>query len=71
MSSEDEDKRRLRDVFIRTNVSWGMSEISCDEHEFQKAKGDYDKALEKSGVSVRKISTINRVLCTNKQSYMA
>ena len=39
-----------------------MSEISCDEHEFQKAKGDYDKALEKSGVSVRKISTINRVL---------
>ena len=24
-------------------------EISCDEHEFEKAKGNYNKALEKSG----------------------
>ena len=28
-----------------------VSEISCDEHEFEKAKGDYNKALEKSGFS--------------------
>ena len=25
-----------------------ISEISCDEHEFEKVKGDYSKALEKS-----------------------
>ena len=28
-----------------------ISEISCDEHQFEKAKGDYNKALEKSGFS--------------------
>ena len=28
-----------------------ISEISCDEHEFEKAKWDYKKALEKSGFS--------------------
>ena len=28
-----------------------ISEISCDEHEFEKAKEDYNKALEKSGFS--------------------
>ena len=28
-----------------------ISEISCDKHEFEKAKGDYNKALEKSGIS--------------------
>ena len=28
-----------------------ISEISCNEHEFEKAKGDYNKALEKSGFS--------------------
>ena len=28
-----------------------ISEISCDEHEFEKTKGDYNKALEKSGFS--------------------
>ena len=28
-----------------------VSEISCDEHEFEKAKGDYNKGLEKSGFS--------------------
>ena len=28
-----------------------ISEISCDEHEFEKAKRDYNKALEKSGFS--------------------
>ena len=28
-----------------------ISEISCDKHEFEKAKGDYNKALEKSGFS--------------------
>ena len=28
-----------------------VSEISCDEHEFERAKGDYNKALEKSGFS--------------------
>ena len=28
-----------------------ISEISCDELEFEKAKGDYNKALEKSGFS--------------------
>ena len=28
-----------------------ISEISCDEHEFGEAKGEYDKALEKSGFS--------------------
>ena len=28
-----------------------ISEISCDEHEFEKAKGDYNKTLEKSGFS--------------------
>ena len=26
-----------------------ISEISCDEHEFEKAKEDYNKAFEKSG----------------------
>ena len=25
------------------------SEISCDKHEFEKAKGDYNKTLDKSG----------------------
>ena len=38
-----------------------ISEISCDEHEFEKAKGDFNKALEKSGFS-EKISAINKVL---------
>ena len=38
-----------------------ISEISCDEHEFVKAKGDYNKALEKSGFS-EKISAIIKVL---------
>ena len=28
-----------------------ISEISCDEHEFEKAKEDYNKAFEKSGFS--------------------
>ena len=28
-----------------------ISEISCDKHEFEKAKGDYNKALKKSGFS--------------------
>ena len=28
-----------------------VSEISCEEHEFETAKGDYNKALEKSGFS--------------------
>ena len=28
-----------------------ISEISCDEHEFEKAKGDCNKALKKSGFS--------------------
>ena len=28
-----------------------ISQISCDEQEFEKAKGDYDKALEKSNFS--------------------
>ena len=28
-----------------------ISEISCEEHEFEKAKGDYNKALGKSGFS--------------------
>ena len=28
-----------------------ISEISCDKHEFEKAKGDYNKVLEKSGIS--------------------
>ena len=28
-----------------------ICEISCDKHEFEKAKGNYNKALEKSGFS--------------------
>ena len=28
-----------------------ISQISCDEQELEKAKGDYDKALEKSNFS--------------------
>ena len=28
-----------------------ISEISCDKHEFEKAKEDYNKALEMSGFS--------------------
>ena len=28
-----------------------ISEISYDIHEFEKAKGDYNKALEKNGFS--------------------
>ena len=28
-----------------------ISEISCEEHEFEKAKEDYNKALGKSGFS--------------------
>ena len=28
-----------------------ISDMSCGEHEFEKAKGDYNKALEKSGFS--------------------
>ena len=32
-------------------ISKSISEISCDKHEFEKAKGDYNKALEKSGFS--------------------
>ena len=38
-----------------------ISEISCEEHEFEKAKVHYNKALEKSGFS-EKINTINKVL---------
>ena len=33
------------------NISKAISEISCDEHKFEKVKGDYNKALEKSGFS--------------------
>ena len=39
-----------------------ISEISCDEHEFEKAKGDYNKDLEKGGFSRKKLSPINKVL---------
>ena len=35
-----------------------ISEISRDEHEFEKAKGDYNKALDKSRFS-GKFSAIN------------
>ena len=35
-----------------------ISEISLDEHEFEKAKGDYNKALDKSRFS-GKFSAIN------------
>ena len=32
-------------------ISKRNSEISCDEHKFEKAKGDFNKALEKTGFS--------------------
>ena len=32
-------------------IGKAISEISCDEHKFEKAKGDYNKTLEKSGFS--------------------
>ena len=32
-------------------IGKAISEISCDEHKFEKVKGDYNKALEKSGFS--------------------
>ena len=38
-----------------------ISEISCDKHEIEKKKGDYDKALEKSASSEKSITT-NKVL---------
>ena len=38
-----------------------ISEISLDEHEFEKAKGDYNKALDKSRFS-GKFSAINQIL---------
>ena len=49
-----------------------ISEISCDEHKFEKAKGDYNKALEKSGVSVKKLNNLkNDVLnvCEQEKLY--
>ena len=43
-----------------------ISEIPCDVQEFEKAKGDYNKALEKSNFSEK----IKYQTCTNKKSYM-
>ena len=33
-----------------------ISEISCDKHEFEKAKGDYNKALDRALLNVYKKS---------------
>ena len=38
-----------------------ISEISRDEHEFEKVKRDYNKALDKSRFS-GKLSAINQIL---------
>ena len=43
-----------------------ISEIPCDVQEFEKAKGDYNKALEKSNFSEK----IKYQTCMNKKSYM-
>ena len=41
-----------------------ISEISCDKHEFEKAKEDYNKALEMSGFSEKiKYHKQNSVKC--------
>ena len=36
MSSEDEDKRRLQDVFIKRNVCWVISKHGADVSIFEK-----------------------------------
>ena len=36
---------------ISNMISKLVSEICCDKHEFEKAKGDYNKALENCGFS--------------------
>ena len=36
---------------ISNMIGKRISEMSCDEDEFEKAKRDYNKALEKSGFS--------------------
>ena len=48
-------------------ISKLISEICCDKLEFEKAKGDYNKALEKSGFR-EKIKYQVLLDCTNKKS---
>ena len=50
-------------------ISKLISEICCDKHEFEKAKGNYNKALEKTGFS-EKIKYQVLLDCTNKKSSM-
>ena len=50
---------------ISNMIGKRISEILCDKHEFEKAKGGYNKALEKSGfrekIKYHKQGPVNRV----------